>query len=320
MVPIADDPGARIVPTTDLDVGIGELQDEGYRLDMIAPADAPRIAEMSANGERLRLVVAAPDAGGAPVGAEVVDEGRAGMRYRDLIPDRHDGRVIASHITIPNPGPVPDYVHYHDVDFQVIYARAGRVRVVYEDQGEPFWMEPGDCILQPPHIRHRVLETEGRLEVIEVTAPAEHPTYVEHDLALPNGVGDAGRLFGGQRFHFSRATDTEWCAVGEGWEVARTGILGASFDAGDVHRFRPQQDAPASAFADGFDDGSLSMFVVVDGACAVDLNGAVQEFTEGQCASRAEPTEWRLERPSSDCVVLHVTLGWHGERFASDGI
>jgi len=34
--------------------------------------------------------------------------GRAGMLYRDLIPNRLGGRFIASHIRIPDAGPVPD--------------------------------------------------------------------------------------------------------------------------------------------------------------------------------------------------------------------
>ena len=34
--------------------------------------------------------------------------GRAGMEYRDLIPDRYGGRFIASHLRIPKAGPVPD--------------------------------------------------------------------------------------------------------------------------------------------------------------------------------------------------------------------
>ena len=41
--------------------------------------------------------------------------GRAGMLYRDLIPDRQGGRFIASHIRIPGGGPVPDYVHFHRI-------------------------------------------------------------------------------------------------------------------------------------------------------------------------------------------------------------
>lgn len=126
--------------------------------------------------------------------------GRAGMLYRDLVPDRQGGRFIASHIRIPAGGPVPDYVHHHDVRLQMIYCWRGRVRVVYEDQGAPFWLEAGDCVLQPPHIRHRVLETSAGLDVIEISSPALHETHVDHAMELPTGRDEPGRDFSGQRF------------------------------------------------------------------------------------------------------------------------
>src|SRR5688572_24118988 len=91
--------------------------------------------------------------------------GRVGMLYRDLTPDNFRSDVVISHIRLPFDGEVPDYVHYHKVDFQVIYCLAGRIKVVYEDQGEPFWLETGDCVLQPPEIRHRVLECTAGSEV-----------------------------------------------------------------------------------------------------------------------------------------------------------
>src|SRR6185436_13024852 len=106
--------------------------------------------------------------------------GRAGMRYRDLIPGRQGGRFIASHIAIPEGGPVADYVHHHFVRVQLIYCHRGWVRVVYEDQGAPFMLEAGDCVLQPPGIRHRVLESSVGLEVIEIGSPAVHETFADH--------------------------------------------------------------------------------------------------------------------------------------------
>ncbi|MGI9318305.1 MAG: cupin [bacterium] len=126
--------------------------------------------------------------------------GRAGMQYRDLIPDRLGGRFIASHIRIPEGGPVPDYVHFHKIRFQMIYCYKGWVKVVYEDQGPPFVMHPGDCVLQPPMIRHRVLECADGLEVIEIGCPAEHRTCVDHGLELPNMKVDPHRSFQGQKF------------------------------------------------------------------------------------------------------------------------
>ena len=102
---------------TDLAAAIASHEAEGYRLDMITPADDPTTALMSRDGETVELT-----------GTSQV--GRAGMEYRDLIPDRLGGRFIASHIRITDGGPVPDSVHFHDIGFQVIVCRAGWVRVV----------------------------------------------------------------------------------------------------------------------------------------------------------------------------------------------
>lgn len=136
--------------------------------------------------------------------------GRAEMLYRDLIPDRDGGRIIASHIRIPAGGPVPDYVHFHAVSFQIIYCYRGWVRVVYEDQGEPFLLEPGDCVLQPPRIRHRVLESSAGLEVIEVTGPAAHQTSADPTMELPTPLLRPERAFDGQRFVRHRAAGAPW--------------------------------------------------------------------------------------------------------------
>ncbi|KAI8608112.1 hypothetical protein BC830DRAFT_1234221 [Chytriomyces sp. MP71] len=137
--------------------------------------------------------------------------GRAGMRYTDLIPDRMGGAFIASHIAIPDGGPVNDYVHFHKIRFQIIYVHKGWVKVVYEDQGEPFVMNAGDCVIQPPQIRHRVLESSPGLEVIEIGGPAEHDTHGELTLTLPNTPAhpqNPDRTWDAQRFHFHRANAT----------------------------------------------------------------------------------------------------------------
>lgn len=141
--------------------------------------------------------------------------GRAGMQYRDLIPGRLGGRFVASHIRISAGGEVPDYVHFHRVRFQMIYCKAGWVRVVYEDQGEPFVMHAGDCVLQPPQIRHRVLAASAGLEVIEVGCPAIHDTVADHALVLPNAVVNADREFGGQYFVRHIAADAQWSRGGK---------------------------------------------------------------------------------------------------------
>lgn len=156
-------------------------------------------------------------------------EGRAGMLYRDLIPGKVGGRFIASHIRIPNGGETADYVHYHRVRFQMIYCISGWARVVYEDQGPPFIMNAGDCILQPPGIRHRVLETSAGLEVIEIGCPAIHETFTDHDIQLPTDEYKPERLFDGQRFLHYTAIGAEWdTGQIEGFEVRDTGMLQAT--------------------------------------------------------------------------------------------
>jgi quercetin dioxygenase-like cupin family protein len=124
--------------------------------------------------------------------------GRAGMEYRDLIPTRLGGAMIASHIRVPD-GPVPDMVHFHKVGFQLIFCVAGWVDVLYEDQGDIRRIHAGDCFIQPPGIRHKVLESEG-VQVVEIGVPAEHVTEIDHEMTLPTPRYRPDREWDGQRF------------------------------------------------------------------------------------------------------------------------
>ena len=76
--------------------------------------------------------------------------GRAGMHYRVLVPSRLGGSIIASHIRIPDGGPMPDMVHYHTVCFQLIFCYRGWVDLLYEDQGDTMRLHAGGCVIQPP--------------------------------------------------------------------------------------------------------------------------------------------------------------------------
>lgn len=227
------------------------IDELGFRLEMIFPADHPWRALLSGYGITLLLEsepapAPRPDPDSHPGGvtiqraADAWGEGRAGMQYRDLIPGRLGGLFIGSHIRIPEGGPVPDYVHHHRVRFQMIYCHAGWVRVVYEDQGEPFVMQAGDCVLQPPHIRHRVLESSDGMEVIEIGCPAEHETLVDHAMMLPNDAVDPERLFEGQRFVHHRAAAARWNPwIAEGFEARDTGIAAATGNRASALVMRP---------------------------------------------------------------------------------
>lgn len=126
--------------------------------------------------------------------------GRAGMNYRDLLPTRLGGAIIASHIRVPGGGDVPDMVHYHTVGFQLIFCYKGWVDVLYENQGGMMRLHAGDCVIQPPEIRHRVCHASPDIEVIEIGVPADHVTTIDHAFTLPNGTGDPAREWQGQRF------------------------------------------------------------------------------------------------------------------------
>ena len=124
---------------------------------------------------------------------------------------------------------MPDYVHRHRVRFQLIYCYRGWVRVVYEDQGPPFVLQAGDAVLQPPEIRHRVLESSAGLEVIEVSCPAEHETLADLELELPTPVARPERDFGGQRFVRHQASRADWAPWRvPGFEARDLGIAAAT--------------------------------------------------------------------------------------------
>ncbi len=189
--------------------------------------------------------------------------GRAGMQYRDLIPGRLGGRFVASHIRIPDGGDVPDYVHFHRLRFQMIYCKAGWVRVVYEDQGEPFVMHAGDCVLQPPQIRHRVLAASAGLEVIEVGCPAIHDTVADHALALPNANVNTTREFGGQRFTRHIATNAAWLRAGKGdFDTCDLGLAAATSGLARVCVLRATHDLEVKRCAHR---GELLFYFVLSG-------------------------------------------------------
>jgi len=116
-------------------------------------------------------------------------------------------------------------VHYHTVGFQLIYCYKGWVDVVYEDQGPAIRLTPGDCVTQPPQIRHRVLRSSDELEVIEIGVPAEHITTIDHNMALPTEQCNRSRVFGGQTFVHHKLAQCSWQPWRiDGFEYRDTGI------------------------------------------------------------------------------------------------
>jgi len=234
--------------------------------------------------------------------------GRAGMGYRDLIPNRQGGRFIASHIRISGGGPVPDYAHFHKIRFQMIYCYRGWVRVAYEDQGEPFVLSAGDCVLQPPEIRHRVLESSAGLEVIEIGCPAEHDTFADHDITLPTGVVAPDRDFGGQRFVRHVAADAEWepwWLDGSHFECRHIGIAEATGGLAGVRVVRPTtNDAATQPLVHG---AEFALWFVLDGAADVALDQTSERLVEGDSVVIPAGVAHALSA-SPGTQILEVTL------------
>jgi quercetin dioxygenase-like cupin family protein len=175
--------------------------------------------------------------------------GRAGMLYRDLVPSRLSGALIASHIHIPNDGPVPDMVHYHSVLFQLIYCYKGWVKVVYEDQGEPIILHPGDFVIQPPEIRHRVLESGEGLQVIEIGVPAQHMTSFDQHTQLPTIAYRPEREFQDQVFCHHQAGNAVW-KLKNGFNICNTGVCEATKGVASVTIAKPTDSSEVHSIHD----------------------------------------------------------------------
>jgi mannose-6-phosphate isomerase-like protein (cupin superfamily) len=103
---------------------------------------------------------------------------RAYAHYRDL------GVAAASHglaqahvirlIGPCNPAEVSK-LHFHDVEFQMVYVLKGWVKTYMEGQGETL-MQVGSSWTQPPRLKHMIMDYSDDVELLEVILPAEFKT------------------------------------------------------------------------------------------------------------------------------------------------
>ena len=248
----ADDPAVAVFSGYGMRIRLEKHSDHAPGTLILRCKDPTAVAQplTAPNGTIIKLVVANPPLEIPPTQhsfsvRRLTDEqpwiiGRAGMHYRDLIPARLGGSIIASHIRIPDGGPVPDMVHYHTVGFQLIFCYRGWVKLVYEDQGPPFFLRAGDCVTQPPKIRHRVLEASDNVEVIEIGVPAEHVTTIDHEMELPNDIIRPDRVFDGQTFCHHQVEKAQWEPWRlTGFEMRDTGIGKATGQVASVQVARP---------------------------------------------------------------------------------
>ena len=103
---------------------------------------------------------------------------RSYAKYRDLDIVSATKGLARAHVIKMIPPIDPAEVskrHYHDVEFQMIYVLKGWIKGEYEGAGV-VTMREGSCWLQPPRIKHSVLDYSDDCELLEIIMPADFET------------------------------------------------------------------------------------------------------------------------------------------------
>lgn len=103
---------------------------------------------------------------------------RSYAKYRDLDIVSATKGLARAHVIKMIPPCDPAVVsnrHYHDVEFQMIYVLKGWIKGEYEGAGV-VTMREGSCWLQPPRIKHSVLDYSDDCELLEIIMPADFET------------------------------------------------------------------------------------------------------------------------------------------------
>jgi len=97
--------------------------------------------------------------------------------YRDLGIAAASGGLCQAHV-IRMLSPTTDEVrkrHLHEPELQLIYVLKGWVKNEFDGEGIQM-MSAGSCWLQPPGIRHTVLDYSPDVELLEIIVPADFKT------------------------------------------------------------------------------------------------------------------------------------------------
>lgn len=316
MIYPADDPTVAVFSGHGLRVRLEQREDAAGHLRLMTDAPWTEAALTAPGGTRVTVhplnpPLDLPATEHAFVVRRLKDQapwviGRAGMHYRDLVPTRLGGSMIASHIRIPDGGPVPDMVHFHRVGFQLIFCYKGWVDVVYEDQGGPIRLHAGDCFIQPPEIRHRVLEASDGIEVIEIGVPAEHITEIDHDMELPTPYPRPDREWQGQRFVFNEGSKSGWDAATLPGFIARdTTIAANTGDVAGVKVLRRGQGDPQWTRH----DADIHFSFVMEGGLTLEGGDKAPVTLEPGDAFVVPPgMATRYAQPTDDLELLEVSL------------
>ena len=127
-----------------------------------------------------------------------------------------------------------------------------------------------------------MLECSDGLEVIEVSCPAEHETYTDHLLELPNSKTDPSRTFRDSGFFFPGRTN----GLGETSFrrfIPDTGIGSATRGIAEVRVLRPDNNKSNNTRSH---QGELLFYFVLKGSMELNLEEqGSSSFSEGDSAS-----------------------------------
>jgi quercetin dioxygenase-like cupin family protein len=106
-----------------------------------------------------------------------IDGLRSYAKYRDLGMSKATNGLLQAHVIrllSPCDPKVVSKRHYHDVDLQMIYVLKGWIKGEYD--GQVVTMRAGAAWLQPPRIKHTVLDYSDDCELLEIIVPADFKT------------------------------------------------------------------------------------------------------------------------------------------------
>jgi hypothetical protein len=103
---------------------------------------------------------------------------RTYAKYRDLgVAEASSGLARAHVIRLIGPcePEIVSKLHFHDVDFQMVYVLKGWVKTYLEGVGETMF-QTGSSWTQPPRIKHLIMDYSDDVELLEVILPADFRT------------------------------------------------------------------------------------------------------------------------------------------------
>ena len=162
-------------------------------------------------------------------------------------------------------------------------------------------------MIQPPEIRHRVLESSAGFEVVEVGVPAEHLTTMDHEMELPTPNFRPGREFQGTKFVLHREADAGWGTWRiPGFEARETGIGEATRGAAGVQVVRR---IPGTAVPPARHDGDILFGFLRAGAMSLQADGHPRrDLAAGDAFVLPPHLVVGIEAPSDDLEFLEVAL------------